>query len=194
MKVLYFIIVFLMFIVIVRSQPDDFFQVELEEKNGELRLMNLRVSPLTDDVNNFGVGYFLEIISLNETILNKDVFGFPNFSLYDTFDPETDRINGGGSFIRNESTTTLYLPYYPNAKEINIYDLNFTLKLKIPVQQFAKEKSAETNQQQEKQLDKKASIKDQKEPSKFPFVIVGGIILLIIIVISLIGKRMGREK
>ncbi len=191
MKILTFTITFLILIISASAQVNNYFQIDLEKRMETISLKMITIKPFAETQENSGAQYFVELVSSQNQILNRGIFGFPDLIFYDTIDPQTGEINGGGSFIRNESTTTLYLPYYPNAKEINIYDQNLTLKLRIPVQQFAREKSVEaqtTNKQQEKSNQEG----EASTPRSITIPIIAGIILILIITSLFILIRIRR--
>tara|TARA_Y100000310_G_scaffold295904_1_gene327693 strand:- start:1167 stop:1799 length:633 start_codon:yes stop_codon:yes gene_type:complete len=134
------IIIMLLISLNLVSALDHFYEIDLEYNKGRLSYDSIKVKPLTieDEISDEGGRYFSIITSFNNETLNLSVFDIPTTIFYDTIDSETDLINGGGTLELDQVNKTIKLPYYENAKEINIYNLNFSRVLSINVEEFSK--------------------------------------------------------
>ncbi len=126
----------------VSAEIGYYYKIELAYDRGNISYTALSVIPSQKALDTPGANYIAELIGPDGRALNWTLFGIPTELLYDITDPETGEIIGGGLRQLNESEATLYLPYYENAQRINIYNLNLTKKLTIPVAELAKEVAA----------------------------------------------------
>ena len=122
------------------AKTSHFYKLNLNYENGTISSKSVQVNPYIRIEEPIYGDYSAEIISFNNTILNKVYFDFPLEIYFDTIDEATGEISGGGINILNEAEITLFLPYYENAKEVNIYDKDFNRALVIDVEDFSKTK------------------------------------------------------
>lgn len=115
-----------------------YYKIELTYNRGNVSYTTLSVIPSQKTLETPGANYITELIGPDGRALNWTLFGISTELLYDIVDPETGEIIGGGTRILNQSEATLYLPYDETAQRINIYNLNLTKKLTIPVAELAK--------------------------------------------------------
>ena len=126
----------------VSAATEHYYKIGLEYNNGEVTYNSLSVIPATEEMQPTSGTFIAELISVDNKILNLTFFEIPLIIFYDSIDPQTGEINGGGMKELNQSETTLYVPYYENAQEINIYNWSLTKLLTIPVNDLSKGKAA----------------------------------------------------
>src|SRR3989338_1926668 len=110
-----------------------YYKIGLEYDRGDLQYTTLSVIPSEKELETPGANYIAELIGPDNKTVAWTLFGISTELLYDIVDPETGEIIGGGLRQLNKSKATLYLPYDESAQRINIYNLNLTKKLTIPV-------------------------------------------------------------
>jgi len=114
-----------------------YYILQLEFSNGELSLRNLNTELIDEPSILFG-GYSAQLFSFEKRLILKRSFDVSREIIFDNVD-ESGKIVGGGTIVSNQKDFTLYLPYYPNAKEIILSDINGKEKLRIDVSMFAQE-------------------------------------------------------
>jgi len=116
-----------------------YYELNLIYNGGDISYDLLKVKPLISDRNldNYAGGYVAETVSFENKILNITFFSIPLIIISETYDSETGFVVGGITTILNETQITLMLPYFENAKEINIYDENITKVLTIDVGDYS---------------------------------------------------------
>ena len=136
-----FLLAALLVIIAVSAAADVqyYYKIGLTYNQGNISYTTLSVVPSEKALDTPGANYIAELIGPDNKTLTWTLFGISTELLYDIVDPETGEIIGGGIRQLNESEATLYLPYYENAQRINIYNLNLTKKLTIPVAELSKE-------------------------------------------------------
>ena len=122
------------------AKTSHFYKLNLNYQNGTISLRSIEVKPLMKVEKQIYGDYSAEIVSFNNTILNTTYFDFPLEIYFDTIDETTGEINGGGIKILNQAGIVLFLPYYENAKEINIYDKNLDNVLTVDASDLSKTK------------------------------------------------------
>ena len=154
---------FLVFLLIFSASAEinRYYQIDLIYRNGTLSYQKIAVEPSPAKLQTPEGSYIAELVSLDNKILNFTFFAIPLTTLYDVFDPETEEITGGGMIQRNETEVALYVPYYANAKELNIYSPELIRKLTIDVSSYAKETAVEEPEAKKEQL-KKAESPEEK--------------------------------
>jgi hypothetical protein len=138
MKRVFFFIMMLMFAVSVSAELNHYYKLDLIYQKGNISQTNLGVEPSSKLLKNSGSDYIAEVLSVDNKILNFTFFAIPFSIFYETFDPETGLINGNDEVILDLAQTTVFLPYYIDAKEINIYDSNLVNRLSIDVSAYSK--------------------------------------------------------
>jgi hypothetical protein len=187
----------LIFILIATAsaQVIHYYNLDLQYNHGGITYSSMYVEPSLKQQPIPSGEFIAEIVSSDNEILNITFFAFPLTLFYDTIDPETGEINGGGMIELNESNTTLYLPYYENAVEINIYDWDLNKKLTIDLNQYVKEESIEEIETTTStDLDKESTEKQSEEieqQQSIQLILISSLILLtlIIILIKLTKKK-----
>ena len=143
--------------------------------------------------------YIAEVVSFDNKILNLTFFDIPTEMFVDYADPETGEIVGGDIIKLNQSSVTLYVPYFENAQEINIYDWDLNKKLTLKVSDFAKDTvvSVEGVGEEEAKIKEGATTAPsemvEKEPEKsmwwLIFIGLGILLLLVLLIIVIVRNR-----
>ena len=123
----------------VSAEVNYYYSIELHYDRGDVSYTTLTVIPSEKNLKTPGSNYIAEIIGPDNRATNITFFGIPTELLYDSIDPETGEIIGGGRRILNESEINLYLPYSEHAQRINIYNLSLAKKLTIPIVELSRE-------------------------------------------------------
>ncbi|MBT4935219.1 hypothetical protein HOL21_04565 [Candidatus Woesearchaeota archaeon] len=196
-KITVSILIFLLLIVSASAQINHYYEIDVGYQRGDISYKSISVKPSQEELKTPEGTYITEVVSFDNQILNVTFFDIPTFILIDYTNPETGEVDGGGMIELNESEVVLYVPYYENAQEINIYDWDLNKKLTINVGSYAKEivdikEIKETEGLDEKEVSPSREIEGEKSIKKvlFAFFVgVGGVILLIIILIRLRKKK-----
>ncbi|MEK6860660.1 MAG: hypothetical protein AABY07_01695 [Nanoarchaeota archaeon] len=144
-------IILLLMIVLLSSfayaEQQDIFQLKLEYNKGEITKNSLLTTKgyFSNPVQTPDDDYTLKIISFNNKILYEQRFKFP-LEIFgappkEWFDEKGNQIyiptaEESGYKILDKASVELIIPYFDNAKLINIYDKENNLKLSIDVSYF----------------------------------------------------------
>ena len=143
--------VILLMIVLLSSfayaEQQGVFQLKLDYNKGEISKNSLLSTKgyFSNSVQMPDEDYTLKIISFNNKILYEQRFKFPleifGAPLPEWFDEKGNQIyiptaEESGHKILDKASVELILPYFNNAKLINIYDKDDNLKLSIDVSHF----------------------------------------------------------
>ena len=120
------------------AQINHYYVMEISYDNGTLSLQKMNVEPLTEEAIQTQGYYIAEVVSSENKILNLTFFEISSEILFDYYNTEIGVISGG-DVLPNKTKKTLYVPYYSNAKEINIYDWDLVQRLQLNVSSYAKE-------------------------------------------------------
>ena len=171
----------------ISAEPTHYYKIELNYDNGEISYLSIAILPSEKRLENRGFTHIAEILSVENKAINVTLFGFPLTRISTFVNPETGLIESEQTTYFNQSKTTLYLPYYHNAKQINIYDLNLTKKLTIPVSQFSQiESDIQINEingleESEDKTIQNKSIKKVIIPISFILILLTIIIVIVIL-------------
>ncbi len=171
-----------------------YFEIDIRYDHGNLSYGAIRVIPSQTELSAIEGKFIAEVVSYDNDILNLTFFSVPRLIFYDKVDP-LGKIVGGGSFERNMSEVRLYVPYYVDAKEINIYDWDLVERLKIDVNDFAKERKVQKEGVLADIEDEPPVISAEKKvaeplPSGALAVLISlGIILTLVIIITVLKRR-----
>ena len=172
----------------------NFYEFNLKYGQGNYSFNSLNIVYLDNNMQKLLGGYVAEIVSFDDKVLNLTFFDIPLLVLYDQFDEETGEVTGGGQIILDEKEITLQLPYYKNAKEINIYDKDLIKMLTIDVSSFSKDISVKKEAELIKKIPEKMEdtiIKEEMEKGKNYnlYLAIVGILIIILIIAALLIKR-----
>jgi hypothetical protein len=197
----FLLIIFLLCMVsFVHASVEHTYIIDIQYDNGSVSYTSVRVRPSTETPPSTQGGWIAETVSVDNVVLDRISFDFPGIIYYDAVDDTTERVGSGGYSILNGAEITLLIPYFSNAKEINIYDSNLERKLVIDVSSFAKERTVKVDAVdestpvdiQKEQVTKKDPLTQQLTGMnilKGVALGLGIIILLILIIIFFIRKK-----
>ena len=184
---------FLLFLLLplAAAQPLHYYELDLGYDNGTISYHNFKVIASNEEIVNSRGDFILDLISFKNKTLNTTYFTFPLVIDYDYFD-NNGTITERGTKYLNKTTTTVYVPYHPEARDIEVYDYNFTKKLAIKVGDYSKEIPKQVKKEEQKKVEKKRLTEVEEKIKKIPtwkFIAgIGGLFVLIIIVAIILGK------
>ena len=184
----------------VSAQIDHYYNINLVYQQGDLSYKTISVEPSEEKLKTPEGDYIAEVVSFDNKILNLTYFDISTKMFIDSVSPETGEIDYGAIIELNESEVTLYVPYYENAKEINIYDWDLNKKLSIGVGSYAKETAVteeieeveKVEEVAEKKVVPEEKIEEEKPIKKVLFGVligIGMVILLIFILMVFFRKK-----
>ena len=180
----------------VNANLNHFYEIKLKYNYGNITLKSIQVKPVINekDIENIEGGYIAEVKSFDDKLLNLTFFNIPLTILYDSTDNETGEINGGGIIELNQTETTIKVPYFENANEINIYDINISKKLRIDVSEYSKN-SAKQQAAAEPEQKKNIPIKEEitSAESRNNYLLYSLIALMAIIMLAMVYLYMKRK-
>ena len=192
MKKIIFLILLIGLTTLVTAEVNHYYKIEVQNDQGKITYSSILVEPSTKQIDMFGADYVAIASSFDDKELNMTFFSFPNIIFYDIVDSEGN-ITGGGVKKLNQSKTTVYVPYFKNAKEIIVYDENISKKLVIPVNDLSTDLPKTFTKTQEKKLEQKqinASIKGIKSLSLWKGVLLAvGLVVVLLIIGFVLAKR-----
>jgi hypothetical protein len=139
MKITIYFLLLILLATSVSAAVQHYYAIDIIYNNGEISYSNLHIELSQTELKTPEGTYIAEVVSTENKILNTTFFAIPLTIIYDNANPETGEIVSGGVIELNESEITLYIPYYDNAQEINIYDWDLNKKLSINVSSYVKE-------------------------------------------------------
>lgn len=175
------------------AQTIHYYEINLKYNRGEITLNSIQVKPVIDeeDLENIEGGYIAEVKSFYDEVLNLTFFDIPTTIIYDNFDEETGEAIGGGIIELNETKAIINVPYFENAKEINIYDKEINKKLTIDVSDYAKVKAEKQELvfKKEEQIQQKPKIEPKSKENYLTYVSVLAIVAVAILMLYLYKKH-----
>jgi len=193
------ILILMLFLLVasVSAQIDHFYSINLVYQQGNLSYNIISVEPSEEKLKTPEGDYIAEVVSFDNEVLNLTYFDMSRKMFIDSVNPETEEIDYGAIIELNESEITLYVPYYENAKEINIYDWDLNKKLNIKVDSYAKETAiveeveGEIIEEDQKEIVPKKEIEKEEPIKKVLFgVLIGlGILILLIFILVLFFRK-----
>ena len=121
-----------------------YYELNLDYNNGDVNITSFDIKFSQNKLENIMGLYTAIILDDNREILNIILFGIPNEILWDGIDPETKKISHGGLLILDQTSFEIFIPYYENAKEIIIYDGNFTEVARRGISEYSKQREERT--------------------------------------------------
>lgn len=196
-KILFLILSILILSTIVNAKVDHFYEIKLNYDYGNISYDYILVKPISAEnkLENIPGGFVAEVLSYDIKVLNLTFFDIPLEIIYDQVDRETGEIISGGLISLNKSETTIKVPYYDNAEEINIYDKDINKRLTIDLSSYAKNVTVKPEIRIiEEELEEEKSIPLKKELEKKPinytlFLIIGLILVVILLFIIVFFKK-----
>lgn len=99
-----------------------YYKSTLDYDNGKIEVTSIEMEISEKEIEPpFGF-YVARILDFEGKTLNTTFFKIPTTIYYDKINPETGKIGSGGKEELEKVSFELFLPYYPNAKEIIIYN------------------------------------------------------------------------
>ena len=184
------------------GENEHYYKMTLVNSDNDISLKNIEVIPTNKDIEMFGSNYVMELISFSNEELDVVFFDFPSIVFYDNIDPQTKEIIGGGILMLNHTELDVYVKYFDNAKEINIYDLEYNKVLTIDVSKYSKsdyfiekemmiknEIPSEDEKNDDDELLDDNKLKPKEEDNIFLIIwIILGVLLLIVIFLIIFVK------
>jgi len=171
-----------------------YYKIDLLYNQGNLSYNHLAVQPSPQPLQNPEGRYIAEVVSYDNKILNLTFFAIPLTIFYDVADPETGELVDGGVVTLTQSQTNLYIPYYSDAKEINIYDQELIQKLHLDVSSYSKSpESVPSNFEERVQKELQQQQEVQKIPPK-KLIVIGTLLGVLLIAISVILHLFKRRR
>lgn len=116
------IVSLIIFVASVVAVPFTYYKLTLNYDNGKIEITSIEIKILEEEIKpQFGF-YAARILDFEGKTLNLTFFKIPTTVYYDKINPETGKIGSGGKEELKKVSFELFMPYYPNAKEIIIYD------------------------------------------------------------------------
>ncbi len=167
----FFLLIFIFLVQFSYAAQDKFYLLTLTYNNGSLQLKNVNVFPGTISQANQGGNYKAELISSSDQFLYKVNFDVPTSIHGEDFDYTTGKVTSKEAPVDNVDIVINVL-YFPNGKEIDIYDPQNKKILVISVAHFAEVTPSPTPPFVVTKLEKGLDLSW----------VIGGVILLFIIV------------
>lgn len=199
----------ILFVIPVQAAEQNFVELKLNYNSGKLALVESNV--IKGDYSNLGGAYLAKIISFEEKELNQLFFSIPLEIINDVIDPKTGLIIGGNTVILNQLNFSLYIPYYENAKEVEIYNQTGLKILTVNIPQFSKDLCGDNlcqnwesiikcpsdcakpavvkEKAEEKPLEKVAAIVKETASSPWFWVILVAIVTIIVIIVLIVKSK-----
>ena len=171
-----------------------YYKIDLLYNQGNLSYNHLAVQPSPQPLQNPEGRYIAEVVSYDNKILNLTFFAIPLTIFYDVADPETGELVDGGVVTLTQSQTNLYIPYYSDAKEINIYDQELIQKLHLDVSSYSKSPEPVPSNFEERV---QKELQQQQEVQKIPpkkLIVIGTLLGVLLIAISVILHLFKRRR
>lgn len=198
-KSIILILMLFMLVTSVSAQIAHNYKIDLTYQQGSISYKTISVEPSEEQLKTPEGLYIAEVVSFDNKILNLTYFDISTTLFVDYLNSETGELGSGDIIELNESEVVLYVPYYENAKEINIYDWNLNNKLSIEVSSYAKETAiAEEIEETEKveaiaeeQVVPEETIDEHKTIKKvlLGLLIAAGIVIMLVFISILLFRK-----
>lgn len=143
-KTILYMIILLITISSVSASMNRYYTIDLSYDQGNITVSKISVDPSQKIKTNAPGTYLAEVVSNNNEILNITYFSLGLTLITDEINPETGIIESGGTIELEQKEISIYVPYFENAHEINIYAPGLEQKASIDVGGFSKEKAPPT--------------------------------------------------
>jgi len=192
----FFLLIFALVLISLASaiqEPLIYYKINLDYSYGDITINSTEIEFSNEIIeNNFGF-YSANVLDYDGNLLNLILFDVPNEILYDIVN-EDGEISDGGFLELNQTNFEIFVPYYPNAKEITIYDGNLTELTRKDVNELSKiqEKISEEipEENEIKTIGEKSTETLSDKLSQYWWILVAVLIILIFyLAYSLTKKR-----
>ena len=120
------------------ANSQNYYKLNLDYDKGQINISNLNIESAENTIENYFGFYIVEIRDYRNEVLNFSFFEVPNKIIWDGIDEETGGIGFGGELELEKVNFEIFIPYYPNAKEIIIYDENLNELDRVDVSMYSK--------------------------------------------------------
>ena len=183
-------------IVGAQTNFETYYKINLDYSYGNISISSTEIEFSQERIENpFGF-YVVEVLDYNDEILNITFFDVPNEILYDTIDPETEEISGGGLLELNKTSFEIFVPYYENAKDIVIYDENLSELTRKDIGEYSRQReiiSGEVVKDKEKIIDGERKISETEslidKISKYWWILLIILVVLVIVLFYSLSKK-----
>ena len=166
------------------------YKIDLHYSFGNLVMESITIVPAEEEIVDRDL-YAAEIVSFDNEILSINFFTVPLEIFWDGVNEEGE-IDRGGQIILNETDLTIFVPYYENAQEINLYNPDLKLLETIDVTRFSKDVPTSVVEDEAEDVTTVGGIQqDDGEIIRtilWPILIVV-VLLIVILVIVIVIKR-----
>jgi len=131
MKKILIVILMIFLFTSVSADPPKIYEINIYNMGGNFSVENISIQLEDNSFENIPGDYTGEIISNDETLLDMFIFDIPSFVIAEDFEGQ------GNIIFYNESSFTLYAPYYENTNKIILYNSEYEEILEINVGQFS---------------------------------------------------------
>ena len=101
-------------------EPNTYYEVSLEYSENQISIKNIEIIIDYREPGNFPGDLISQVLDSKGEVLEEINFEIQNILIYDTIDPETGEIAGGGTEDVSEGEFIIYLPYDKHGTEIKI--------------------------------------------------------------------------
>ena len=121
------------------ANSQNYYKLNLNYDQGQINISNLNIESAENTIENYFGFYIVEIRDYRNEVLNFSFFEVPNKIIWDGIDEETGEIDSGGEIELEEVEFEIFAPYYPNAKEIIIYDEELNELDSVDISMYSKD-------------------------------------------------------
>ncbi len=185
-------ILYMISLVIAQTNGNIYYKLNLDYDTGKINISSVEIEFSKKNIeNNLGL-YAAKITDYNNDLLNLTFFDIPNKIFWEGVNPETGEIDRGGEKELNQTSFEIFIPYYENAKEVVIYNENFTEIARRDINEYSKQRATtqekETNKTEEQKVKSNVNQIDE-EVTKYWWILLIILIILIIILIYSLKKK-----
>ncbi len=171
-----------------------YYFIELENDGVNLKFKGLSIEEgRLEEGGSFSGKYLLNVFSFENKELYESNFETESYTIIDN--PLESEV-----IYHNMTDISLFVPYYPNAKEIVIYNENLEEVTRIDVSMYSKqyEKENVVNESIKKEIDKKEQVEEERIYDKknlsenlaeYWWILLIILIVLLIVLFSSLGKK-----
>lgn len=164
-----------------------YYKINLSYDKGNIEIKNIDIIFSQQELENNIGDYKIKIFDLNDIKKYESNFYIPNKRAYDEIDESGNMIGGGIEELDNVSFY-VYVPYYKNAKDIIVYDMDSKELNKKDIGKLSKDVVNNENVgEQEKGVENE--VQKTSSQTNFWYYILGILVILLIVVIGYVVLR-----
>ena len=168
-------------IVTAQTNFEVYYKFNLTYDYGNITINSMEIEFSKEKIENSFGFYTAKVFDYDNKTLDMIFFDIPNEILYETINPETGEIEGGGLLELNETSFEIFVPYYEDSNEIIIYNLNLIELTKKDISEFSKQRK-EIVKNEEKVKSKESGTENFIEKSSEYW----GVLLVILFILVII--------